>query len=150
MKGAFHYDDGIRVPMIARLPNQIPAGEQSNSLQSLVDYAPTFLEFCGLDIPDDMTGISQQDIWQGDESTAREHVIVENRHQPTTIHMKTYVDEQYKITVYYNRDYGEIFDLQNDPQEIKNLWSDTSRRAQLMEKLLRAEMLKEEPLSDSA
>jgi arylsulfatase A-like enzyme len=148
-KGAFHYDDGIRVPMITRLPNHIPAGEQSHSLQSLVDYAPTFLEFCGLDIPDDMTGISQQDIWQGDESTAREHVIVENRHQPTTIHMKTYVDEQYKITVYYNREYGEIFDLQNDPQEIKNLWSDTSRRAQLMEKFLRAEMLKEEPLSDS-
>lgn len=148
-KGAFHYDDGIRVPMIARLPDVIPAGKQSHSLQTLVDYAPTFLGLCGLDIPDDMTGISQQDIWQGDESTAREHVIVENRHQPTTIHMKTYIDEQYKITVYYNRDYGEIFDLKNDQNEIKNLWFDTTRRAQLMEKFLRAEMLKEEPLSDT-
>jgi len=149
-KGAFHYDDGIRVPMIARLPNRIPAGEQSHSLQTLVDYAPTFLGFCGLDIPDEMTGVNQQTIWQGDESTARDHVIVENRHQPTTIHMKTYIDEQYKITVYYNREYGEIFDLSNDPQEVKNLWSDTTLRAKLMEKFLCAEMLKEEPLSDTA
>lgn len=149
-KGSFHYDDGIRVPMIARLPNHIQAGKISHSLQSLVDYAPTFLAFCGCEIPDDMTGISQQYIWQGDESNAREHVIVENRHQPTTIHMKTYIDEQYKITVYYNRDYGELFDLHNDPSEINNLWSDIILRAQLMEKFLSAEMQKEELLSEVA
>ena len=46
-KGAFHYDDGIRVPMIARLPGRIPAGRVSQSLQSLVDYAPTLLDYCG-------------------------------------------------------------------------------------------------------
>lgn len=149
-KGPFHYDDGIRVPMIARLPHRIPAGQHSTTLQSLVDYAPTFLEFCGLDVPDAMTGKSQHDIWQGDESTARDHVIVENRHQPTTIHMKTYIDEHYKITAYYNRDYGEIFDLVNDPNEIKNLWSNTSLRAKLMQKLLRAEMLKEESLTEDS
>jgi arylsulfatase A-like enzyme len=148
-KGPFHYDDGIRVPMIARLPNRIPAGEHSHSLQSLVDYAPTFLEFCGVDIPDDMTGISQQAVWQGDEAQGREHVIVENRHQPTTINMKTYVDKQYKLTVYYGREYGDIFDLHNDPNEYENLWSDDSLRATLMEKLLHAEILKEEPLTDA-
>jgi len=149
-KGPFHYDDGIRVPMIARLPNKIPAGKHSHTLQTLVDYAPTFLEYCGFDIPDDMTGISQRDIWQGDESTARDHVIVENRHQPTTLHLKTYIDEQYKITVYYDRDYGEIYDLQNDPHEVKNLWSDKTLRAELMEKFLRAEMRKEESLTETS
>ena len=147
-KGSFHYDDGIKVPMIARLPDRIPAGTHSHSLQSLVDYAPTFLAFSGLDIPHEMTGISQVDVWEGDETQTREHVIVENRHQPTTIHMKTYIDTQYKITVYFDRDYGEIFDLQNDPNELQNLWSDTELRAQLMEKFLRAEMLKEEPLTE--
>jgi len=149
-KGSFHYDDGIRVPMIARLPDKIPAGIQRHTLQSLVDYAPTFLEYCGFDIPDDMTGISQCDVWHGDESQARQHVIIENRHQPTTIHMKTYIDTQYKITVYYGRDYGEIFDLQNDPDELSNLWSDETLRAELMETFLHAEMLKEEALTDIA
>lgn len=146
-KGAFHYDDGIRVPMIARLPGRIPAGHCNHSLQSLVDYAPTFLAYCGLEIPPAMTGISQESVWNGDESNAREHVIVENRHQPTTLHLKTCIDSRYKLTLYYNRDYGEIFDLQNDPDELENLWSDVALRARLTEQFLYAEMLKEEPLN---
>ena len=60
-KGAFHYDDGIRVPMIARLPGRIPANRISHGLQTLVDYAPTFLDFCGLDIPEEMTGYQPAD-----------------------------------------------------------------------------------------
>ena len=149
-KGAFHYDDGIRVPMIARLLGRIPAGHVSHSLQTLVDYAPTLLDYCGLDAPDDMTGISQRTVWNGDESQARDHVIVENRHQPTTLNLKTYINERYKITIYYGRDYGEIFDLHEDPGEVKNLWSDAALRAELTEEFLRAEMLKEEPLDDES
>ncbi len=145
-KGAFHYDDGIRVPMIARLPGRIAAGTTSHSLQSLVDYAPTFLDFCGVDVPGDMTGLSQSAIWQGDESQARQHVIIENRHQPTTLHLKTYVNERYKITLYFGRDYGEIYDLRQDPGEIHNLYGDVRLRAQLTEAFLRAEIEKEEPL----
>ncbi len=149
-KGAFHYDDGVRVPMIARLPGRIPAGKVSHSLQSLVDYAPTFLDYADLDIADDMTGIPQGDVWNGDESAAREHVIIENRHQPTTLHLKTYIDQRYKITLYFNRDYGEIFDLRADPGEVNNLWADADLRATLTEAFLRAEILKEEPLSDDS
>ena len=149
-KGAFHYDDGIRVPMIARLLGRIPAGHVSHSLQTLVDYAPTLLDYCGLDAPDDMTGISQRTVWNGDESQARDHVIVENRHQPTTLHLKTYINERHKITIYYGRYYGEIFDLREDPGEVKNLWSDAALRAELTEEFLRAEMLKEEPLDDES
>ncbi|MCY4465618.1 MAG: sulfatase-like hydrolase/transferase [Chloroflexi bacterium] len=146
-KGAFHYDDGLRVPMIARLPGRIPSNASSDSLQSLVDYAPTFLAACGLDVPDAMTGLNQFPVWQGDEAGAREHVIIENRHQPTTLHLKTCIDERYKITRYFGRDYGEIFDLRDDPGELRNLWADEVLRAQLTEAMLRAEMQKEEPLA---
>ncbi len=149
-KGAFHYDDGIRVPMIARSPGRIAAGHASHSLQSLVDYAPTFLDYCGLDLPAEMTGIPQQVVWGGDESKAREHVVVENRHQPTTLHLKTYINQRYKLTLYFNRDYGEIYDLRNDPGELTNLWADAELRAELVEAFLRAEMQKEEPLSHTS
>ena len=110
-KGPFHYEDMLRVPLIVRLPNVIPAGQVSDSLQSLVDFAPTFLNFAGLDIPRTMSGIDQTAVWCGQTETIRDHIIVENHHQPTTIHLKTYVDQRYKLTVYYNHDYGEIFDL---------------------------------------
>lgn len=145
-KGPFHYEDLIRVPFIARFPGHIPAGAQSDSLQSLVDLAPTFLSVAGLDIPRPMTGVDQKAVWYGQQATARDHLIVENRHQPTTIHLKTYVDERYKLTVYYNRDYGELFDLGADPGEINNLWGQPEHaqlKADLVMKLLHAEMGKE-------
>jgi uncharacterized sulfatase len=145
-KGPFHYEDMVRVPFIARYPGHIPAGQESDSLQSLVDLAPSFLSAAGLEIPRPMTGIDQTPVWFGQRETARDHIIVENRHQPTTIHMKTFVNDRYKITVYYNRDYGELFDLQADPGEVHNLWDKAAYatlKADLTMKLLHAEMGKE-------
>jgi hypothetical protein len=93
-----------------------------------------------------MTGVNQKDVWLGRTEKVRDHVIVENRHQPTTIHLKTYVDERYKITVYYNRDYGELFDLVDDPGEVHNLWDSPDHaelKGKLLLKFLHAEMGKE-------
>ena len=146
-KGPFHYEDMIRVPFIVRDPHAShPPGSHSAALQSLVDLAPTFLEYAGLAVPRTMTGVSQKGVWRGEKERARGHVIVENRHQPTTIHLKTYVDERYKLTVYWERPYGELFDLQEDPGEVRNLWDSPAHerlRADLVMRLLFAEMGKE-------
>src|SRR5207237_10843273 len=32
------------------------------------------------------------------------------------------VDTRYKLTVYRHQPYGELFDLETDPQEVHNLW----------------------------
>ena len=145
-KGAFHYDDLIRVPFIARHPGRMPAGTRCDDLQSLVDLAPTFLRTAEIPIPRGMVGVDQTDAWRGQAPPPRDHVIVENRHEPTTIHMKTYVDKRYKITVYYRQPYGEIFDLQEDPEERVNLWDKlecAELKADLVMRLLQAEMGKE-------
>jgi len=55
--------------------------------------------------------------------------------------------DRYKLTVYYNRDYGELFDLQEDPAEVNNLWQDPASqelKQHLILKTLFAEMGKEE------
>ena len=145
-KGAFHYEDMIKVPMIVRQPVRVPAGKRSEALQSLVDYAPSFLSASGIPIPRAMTGVDQSGVWFGEKESVRDHTLVENRHEPTTIHAKTYVDGRYKITVYYNRDHGELFDLREDPGEIRNLWNRpecAGLKAELVTKLLFAEMGKE-------
>jgi len=145
-KGAFHYEDLIRVPFIVRQPGRIPAGRRSDALISLVDLAPTFLAASGLSIPRTMTGVDQTPVFYGQQGRVRDHVVVENRHEPTTIHGKTYVDDRWKLTVYYRRPYGELFDLQNDPGEVHNLWDEPGmqeQRAELLAKLLFAEMEKE-------
>jgi uncharacterized sulfatase len=141
-KGAFHYEDGVRVPFIARQPGCVPSGKRSDALQSLVDIAPSFLGACGLDVPLTMSGVDQSPVWYGERESARDHVLVENRHEATTLHMKTYIDERYKITSYRGRDYGELFDLHEDPAEVRNLWGDPNAAAlksNLLLKLLHAD-----------
>ncbi len=145
-KGAFHYEDMIRVPFAARLPGVIAPGTRTRSLLSLVDLAPTFLDVAGIAVPRGMTGKSQKPVFEGAVESVRDHVLVENHHQPTTLHLKTYVDARYKLTVYFNREYGELFDLENDPGEVNNRWDDPASRPlkqQLLLKYIHAELGKE-------
>jgi len=136
-KGAFHYEDMLRIPMLVRYPGHILRGQVSEALQSQVDFAPTFLAAAGIPVPGVMQGFSQVEVWSGQRESVREHVIVENRHNPTTVHLRTYIDRRYKITVYRDKEYGELFDLQEDPQERCNLWDDPQAQALKCELLLR-------------
>ncbi len=145
-KGAFHFEDMIKLPFIARLPGVIEPGTRTDAMLSLVDLAPTFLDMAGIDIPRCMTGKSQKPVMEGKANAVRDHVIVENHHQPTTLHLKTYVDARYKLTVYYNQSYGELFDLEADPGEVNNLWDDPGSqelKKDLLLKYVHAELGKE-------
>jgi arylsulfatase A-like enzyme len=145
-KGAFHYEDMLRIPMIVRYPGRAPAGVRSNALQCQVDYAPTFLSAAGIEVPGLMQGLNQLDVWGGDEGRAREHVLVENRHNPTTVHLRTLVTDRYKMTVYRDADYGELFDLQADPGELHNCWADPAYaevKGKLLLQFVQAEIQRE-------
>jgi len=148
-KGAFHYEDLIRVPFLVSWPGHVPEGRCTDAIQSLVDLPTSFLSLTGIEKPRSMVGLDQSPVWLGNKTSVRDHAVVENRHQPTTIHVKTYVNARYKLTVYFERDYGELFDLQEDPGEVNNRWVDPcskTLKAELTRKLLFAEMAKE-PLS---
>ena len=134
-KGAFNYEDLLRIPMIAAMPGKIPAGRRSDALQSVVDLAPTFLSVCGIGIPYEMTGIDQKRQWFGEVERLRDWAIVENHHQPTTINSRTFITQRYKITIYCGKIYGELFDLEEDPGELNNLWDDAAS-AQIKNRLV--------------
>ena len=148
-KGAFHYEDMIKIPFIASMPGKVPAGKRTDSMLTLVDVAPTFLSSCGIEIPNSMTGLDQTEVFRGQKDEVRDHIIVENHHQPRVLNAKTYVNQRYKITVYMNQDYGELFDLENDPNEHFNLWNEPEHqelKKDLLLKFMHAEMSKE-PIS---
>jgi arylsulfatase A-like enzyme len=145
-KGAFHYEDGIRVPFIVRHPGQSNAGTVSAAIQSLVDLPQTFLDICGLPVPGLMQGVSQKDVWIGNRESARSWAICENRHQPSAVHLRTFITDRYKMTVYRGLDEGELYDLQEDPEERSNRWHDpacTDVKLQLYTDWIQAEMERE-------
>jgi len=133
-KAIHHYEDLLRLPFIVRWPARAPAGQVSDALVNLVDLAPSFLSAAGLDVPGIMTGVDQTSTWGGGPP-ARTCSITENRHTATNFHLRSYVNQRYKITVYRKWDDGELFDLQEDPQEVQNLWHDPAA-ARLKSRLL--------------
>jgi len=145
-KGAFHFEDMIKIPMLARWPGQIPGSVTTQALQSQVDFAPTFLSAAGIEVPGLMQGVSQLEVWRRRADRARDHVIVENRHEPTRVHLRTLVDERYKITVYRDHEYGELFDLRGDPGETHNVWDEVTYaglKGRLLHRFLNAELGRE-------
>ncbi|MCZ6636481.1 MAG: DUF4976 domain-containing protein, partial [bacterium] len=60
-----------------------------------------------------------------------EYYDVVNRHFPDEeAHQSCWAtmfrDERYKLVVYHEEDFGELYDLQDDPDEFNNLWDDSA------------------------
>lgn len=147
-KGVFDYEDAVKIPFCAAYKNHIPEGKRTEAMISLVDIAPTILGFAGLEVPAVMTGINQKEVLTGTKEAVRDHVLVENRFQMTKFYVRTYIDRRYKIAYDMNSDEGELFDLENDPNEMTNLWFDDNYRelkAKLLLKAIQAQM-KAEPI----
>jgi N-sulfoglucosamine sulfohydrolase len=56
------YDYGTRMPFAVRWPSQVTGGRTVDDFIGWADVAPTFLEACGVPIPEDMTGRSFVDV----------------------------------------------------------------------------------------
>ncbi len=145
-KGPFHYEELVRVPLIASWPAQLPRGTSSEAIQSLVDIPATFAQAAGLGVPLSMQGISQVEAWS-ESASARDWAIIENHHQSgPEVHLRTLVTDRYKLTVYRGRDWGELFDLEADPEELENRYDDADYatiREQMYRKLVQADLERE-------
>lgn len=69
------YDDGIRVPLMARWPGKIQANSVSDAMVSLIDILPTVLEAAGTDVPSDIDGESFLDVLVGTASQHRDMIF---------------------------------------------------------------------------
>ncbi len=123
LKGPIHYDDILRVPFLVRWKGEFSEGKRTNSLMSLVDLAPTFLEVAGIEKYPSMQGTSQlKTLYQPDQAT-RDWCLVENRAEPS-FYVKTLVTDRYKLNYFLDREEGELYDLKEDPNEFVNLYNE--------------------------
>ncbi|MGC8972457.1 MAG: sulfatase-like hydrolase/transferase, partial [bacterium] len=135
-KGPFHFEGLLRIPFIWSFPRHFPEGKVVRSLVSQIDFAPTILDLCNVPIPEGEVpkepeapnmlppwpGKSIRKILEGETDKVNDYVIVENDEDYLGLRLRTFITDRYKITVYQGQDYGELFDLKEDPQELFNLW----------------------------
>lgn len=135
MKGPFLYEQLIKVPCIMQWPGYKYSGKKVNSLISLVDIVPTVLAACDQNIPQKLDGVNLIPLLEDKTESVHESVMVECTDDLKGLRLKTLVTEKYKLTYYYGSECGELYDLENDPWEIKNLWDDKDTQC-LKSKLL--------------
>jgi arylsulfatase A-like enzyme len=145
-KGGFAMEEDLRIPFIVSWKNKVPAGKRNDALISVVDFAPSFLTLAGREKPLTMTGLDISPVWLGKTEKVRDWVIAENHFQRTKFYQKTYIEKRYKVTWYMHSNEGELFDLEADPHEFKNLWESSQHqelKLQLLHRAMQADMAKE-------
>jgi arylsulfatase len=133
MKGPYFYDPAIRVPLIVSMPGTIQQGRRSEALVELVDLAPTLLEAIGHERSAAMQGRSLWSMLTGAAPLDhfRDDVYCEYYRSPAPTYpfgnpMLTMVrTRRHKLVAVHGRDEGELYDLDGDPTETRNLWHDS-------------------------
>ncbi len=123
----FMYEESMRTPLVMRLPKGFDRrGEISEPVQN-IDYAPTFLELAGIEIPEDMHGVSFLPLLKGKKANKRRQALYYHFYEyPGEHKVKRHYGirtPRHKLIHFYNDiNHWELYDLQTDPCEMKNLY----------------------------
>lgn len=140
LKLLMHYQGLIRVPFIWCDPTQAPDSAVDSDLASSIDIPSTILARAGIQ---GFNGLQGRDLFS---EKPPEAVIVEEDSQRTMTgfdrpqRVRTVVNKQYRMSLRQGEDWGELYDLQNDPQEMNNLFDDPDSeptKQMMMELMLR-------------
>jgi arylsulfatase A-like enzyme len=134
-KGPHHVESLMRLPLIWRpAPKADIVPITSDAPVGQVDLAPTFCRIAGIAAGDWMEGASLP--LSPAEAKTREAVFTEweSEFNGLTIGLRTLFRDGWIVTAYgksslYDGSEGELYDLQNDPRQWRNLWNDPSAAA---------------------
>lgn len=121
----FMYEESFRTPLVMRLPGGV-RGDIAEMVQN-IDYAPTFLELAGVAVPDDIQGVSLLPLLRGEHPAGWRRSLYYHFYEYPAEHMvrRHYGvrNDRWKLIHFYNDiDQWELYDLQEDPHELRNLY----------------------------
>lgn len=123
------FEESLRTPLLIQWPGVIKPGTVNSDLVSNLDYAETFLDIAGAEIPEEMQGRSFLSILKGKtpKDWRKEHYYHYYEHPGEHAVPRHYgiTTDRYKLMhLYYDIDEWELFDLENDPMEMRNVYND--------------------------
>lgn len=126
------YETSIRVPMMMQCPDLFPAGSVVEEMIGNIDVGPTVLEAAGLRTPDYMDGSSFMALGEGKKVDWRDsffYVYYWEKNFPQSPTVFALRGDRYKYITYYGLwDTDELYDIQADPNETRNLIADPKLR----------------------
>jgi arylsulfatase A-like enzyme len=124
----FMYEESFRIPLLIRYPKEIKPGTEIDKLVQNLDFAPTFLDYAGIQIPEGMQGESFRKLVSGETNEWRDAVYYTFYEYPGSNSVKRHygvATDRYKLMhFYYDIDEWEMYDLKTDTMEMKNIYDD--------------------------
>jgi arylsulfatase A-like enzyme len=121
----FMYEESLRTPLAMRFPKGFSSSGNIRQLVQNIDHAPTFLDFAGVELPQEMQGQSLKPLLTRDETGWRDAIYYHYYEFPnehgTKKHYGVRTDRYKLIHFYEDIDVWELYDLENDPHEMNNL-----------------------------
>jgi len=124
------YEESLRIPLLVRYPKLAAKGQVVDQMALNIDLSPTFLDLAGVPVPDAMQGRSWRPLLEGrapnDWRKAWFYCYFLERNFSVPMVTAVRTDTAKLIKYPGHDDWTEVFDLKNDPYELKNLANDTA------------------------
>ncbi|MCC8145693.1 MAG: sulfatase [Bacteroidales bacterium] len=152
----FMYEESLRTPLLVHIPSEsgkamVSEDDEKYYMVQNIDYAPTFLELAGVEIPDDIQGKSMLPILKGQKvDDWRNSLYYHYYEYPGAHSVKRHYgvrNDRYKLIHFYNDiDTWELYDLKTDPQEMHNIYDEPGNEELI--KTMKDELTKLQELYD--
>lgn len=123
----YMYEPSLDMPLLVKYPNDIKPGTVIDALTQNIDFAETFLDYAGVEIPSDMQGKSLRPLLEQtfpENEDFRDAVYYHYYDYPAFHMVKKHYGirtKRYKLIHFYDDiDSWELYDLEKDPKEIHN------------------------------
>ncbi|MDB2674129.1 sulfatase [Akkermansiaceae bacterium] len=143
------YESGTRIPMIVNYPQAFSKGKVENGMVSTIDILPTMLEVCGMGVPEELPGRSLVELDLG-KRKGRKYIhtfttgsspsllylqfgirgerykLIYNpyrhvNHLAVSRYVNSRLPDEEQVEGFINPPEWELYDLNSDPYEWKNL-----------------------------
>jgi len=123
----FMYEESLGMPLLIRYPREIKAGGSLDQMVLNLDLCPTILDFARVNIPDEIQGKSLRPLLKGEKQFWRKSIYYHYYEYPHGWHNVNRHDgirtKDFKLINFYQMGEKELYDLQNDPNELNNLYN---------------------------
>ena len=125
----FMYEESLRMPFLIRWPGRIKPGTVSKEMILNVDFAPMMMDAAGMKVPEDMQGRSFLPLLRGQKPKDWRSAMYYRYYHPGDHNVARHYGirtERYKLIFFDQLDQWELYDLQKDPIEMHNLYTDVA------------------------